>query len=227
MPGTLLPLASFLLVALTGAAQVVPPTPAAQPPAAASPAPAIPDAGFSSLLPDVERAATTLRNHLSQVEIDRWKTNAAGKRQAAADATSLNRNLVEALPGMVGQVRSTPTDLAAAFKLYRDLNALYEVLSSLTQSAGASAPAEESAMLAGDVSQLDNLRRSLADQLEQAAAMQQAQVNQMQDRIQALAAAAAATPPKKIVVDDNEPAPKPAKKKKPLPPKPQNPQEKQ
>ena len=182
---------------------------------------------FSALLPDVEQEATALRNHLAQMQIDRWKTSSTLKRQAEGDARSLDRNLAGALPGMIQQVRSAPSDLAAGFKLYRDLNALYEVLSSLAQSAGMFAAPDESGLLVDDVSKLDSLRRSLADRLEGAALAQQAQIGQLQSQIRSLTVAAATPPPRKIVVDDDQPAPEPAKRKKPAPSKPKNPQEKQ
>ena len=114
---------------------------------------------------------------------------------------------------MVQQVRAHPGSVGATFKLYRNLNALYDVMSSLTESAGAFGTNEEYRALANDTSNLDTLRRSLADRVETMATFRDNEVAQMQARARAASAAAAAAPPKKIVVDDNEAVKKSTKKK--------------
>ncbi|HEV2113017.1 MAG TPA: hypothetical protein VGR50_02640, partial [Terriglobales bacterium] len=131
--------------------------------------------------------------------------------QASANAQSLMRNLSGALPEMIGGVRNAPNSLAPAFKLYRDLSALYDVFSSVTESAGAFGQKEDSRALARDGQALDTARRALGDYLESTAAIKDTQLHDLQAR----AAAAAAKPAQvtKVIVDDAEPA-KPIHKKK-------------
>jgi len=148
---------------------------------------------------------------LARLRVDKWKTDTASKRQAEANAESILRNLAAALPAIVQQVRANPGSVGATFKLYRNLNALYDVMSSLTESAGAFGSNEEYRALANDTSNLDTLRRSLADRVETMATFRDNEVAQLQARARP-ASAAAPAPPKKIVVDDNEPVKKSTKK---------------
>lgn len=175
--------------------------------------------GLSQALGQLEQVAPSTVRDVSQVRVDKWKADGRYKDQSRGNAQSIQRNLTAALPGMIQQVRSNPANLAPALKLYRNLNALYDVLASFTESAGAFGSKDEYNALASDVSNLDNVRRMLADQLEQMASSQDAQVARLASQLQASrqAAAVAATPPKKVVVDDTKPAAakKTATKKKP------------
>ena len=182
-----------------------------RPPASASPAsmrPA-PNASLGNLNQVIENA----RVDLAKLRVDKWKADSNSKRQAEANADSVQRNLTTALPALVQQVRANPGSVAANFKLYRNLNALYDVMTALTESAGAFGSKEEYEALANDTASLDTLRRSMADQLETMAASRDNEVAQLQARVrQQTAAAAAAAPPKKVIVDENEPVKKSTKK---------------
>jgi hypothetical protein len=152
------------------------------------------------------------RLDLARLRIEKWKADAANRRQAEANAESVQRNLASALPAMVQQVRANPGSVGATFKLYRNLNALYDVMSSLAESAGAFGSNEEYQALSNDTSKLDTLRRSLADRVETMATSRDNEVAQLQARARQAPPAAAPAPPKKIIVDDNESAKKSTKK---------------
>jgi len=183
--------------------------PTAAPPTNLQPAP-VPDATAS--LGQLNQIIENTRVDLARLRVDKWKADAASRRQAEANAESVQRNLASALPAIVQQVRANPGSVGATFKLYRNLNALYDVMSSLTESAGAFGSNEEYQALANDTSKLDTLRRSLADRVEAMATFRDNEVAQLQARARQASPAAAAAPPKKIVVDDNEPVKKSTKK---------------
>ena len=187
-------------------------TPVATPPTNMQQAP-VPDATAS--LGPLNQVVENTRVDLARLRVDKWKADAASKRQAEANAESVQRNLASALPAIVQQVRANPGSVGATFKLYRNLNALYDVMSSLTESAGAFGSNEEYQALANDTSKLDTLRRSLADRVEAMATFRDNEVTQLQARARQASPAAAAAPPKKIVVDDNEPVKKSTKKPAP------------
>ncbi|MBZ5511696.1 MAG: hypothetical protein LAN70_11080 [Acidobacteriia bacterium] len=215
MRNALVPLLA-LAISLGAAAQLSAPpprspsrTPVAAPPTNLQPA-TIPDATAS--LGQLTQIIENTRLDLARLRVDKWKADAASKRQAEANAESVQRNLAAALPAIVQQVRANPGSVGATFKLYRNLNALYDVMSSLTESAGAFGSNEEYRTLANDTSKLDSLRRSLADRVEAMAAFRDNEVAQLQARARPASATAAAAPPKKIVVDDNEPVKKSTKK---------------
>ncbi len=200
-------LVPVLALAMLASAQVSAAPPASQPPAAA--AANMPGPELNASLAQLEQFVQNARLDLARLRIDKWKTDSNVKRQAEANSESLQRNLTAALPSIVNQVRANPSSVAATFKLYRNLNALYDVMSVLAESAGAFGPKEEYQALGNDAGNLDNLRRSLADKVEMMANARDTEIAQLQARARA---AAAAPPPKKVVIDDTEPVKKPAKK---------------
>lgn len=182
-----------------------------------------------SVIPDLDRlqaAASQTSAIISHMRIERWRADSNSKQQAQSNADSIQRNLTSALPGMIDSVRSSPRDLAAEFKLYRNTNALYDVMTSLTEAAGAFGTKGEYEALAQQLEVLDSVRRNLGDTIEQLVASTQSEVGQLRTELQAAqraAAAAAAAPPKKVViVDDNAPDKKATTKKKPAAKKPPN-----
>ncbi len=174
---------------------------------------------MTSVLPDLDRlqaAASQANLDLSHMRIDKWKVDADSKRQAQANADSVQRNLTSALPGMISAVRSAPQDLSAEFKLYRNLNALYDVFASLTEVTGAFGPKNDFQALAQQLETIDSVRRNLGDALERLTSSTQSELDQLRTQVRTYQRAAAAAPPaKKVVVDDNQPTKKTVHKKKP------------
>ncbi len=208
-----LPALVLLLCGLGVAQTPAPPATAAVP--ATAPASST-SAGIGPELDSLQTSATQTAGVLGRLRIEKWKADGDSKRQAQSNADSIQRNLTSALPAMIANVRSNPQDMSAQFKLYRNLNALYDVLTSVTESAGAFGPKNDYEALASQLAQFDTARRAVGDSVEQLAASTQAQLNQLRSQVQTLEqrTAAAATPPKKVVVDENEPAKKATTTKK-------------
>jgi hypothetical protein len=204
--------------------------PATQP-SPATPSPATPSASETTSAPTVlsdldrlQAAASATSQAISRIRIEKWKADHSSKQQALANADSIQRNLTSALPGMIDGVRSAPQDLAMEFKLYRNINALYDVMSSLTESTGAFGAKSDYDALAKQVDVIDSVRRNLGDVVEGLASSTQSELGQLRVQLraaqQAAAAAAAAVPPKRVLVDDNAPEKKAATgTKKKTPPK--------
>jgi hypothetical protein len=172
------------------------------------------DVQLSNLLTQLERAALDANGALGRLRIDKWKTNSDQKQQAEANRDSLQKNLAYAIPELTSKIRQDPQDLNANFKLYRNLNALYDVLSNVAESAGAFGPKDQYEMLAQTLSSIDQVRHDLGDRLDQLTAQNQAQLVQLRNQVQSIRQQEVSAPPKKIVIDDNAPTPK-AKKTKP------------
>ncbi len=172
----------------------------------------------SSLASDLDRlqsAASQANVDISHMRIEKWKADSASKQQAQANADSLQRNLTTALPGLIDGFRAAPQDLSAGFKLYRNLTALYDVFASFTESAGAFGPRSDYDALARQLNVIDSVRHDLGDNLENLSSAKEAELKQLQTRVQTLQqAAAAAPPPKKVIVDDTQPVKKTTHKKK-------------
>ncbi len=169
----------------------------------------------NALLGQLESTAQSATAALSRMRINKWKTDSGTKQQEQANAESIQRNLQTAMPGLIAAVRSNPDDLAASFKLFRNLDALYDVMGNLAESAGAFGPRDDYQALEGSFNNLDRLRRSFADRVESLAVSQQAELGRLRGQVRSMQAAAPPAPPKKVIVDDNEPAKKPVHKRKP------------
>ena len=171
-------------------------------------------AQVATTLPQLQRTVENARVDLARVRVDKWKTDSAVKQQAATNIESLQRNLTGALPTLVAAAQQNPSSLNASFKLYRNLNALYDVMSNVTESAGAFGAKDEYAALAQDLNNLDTARRAFADAVDSMTAQRDADFARIQQTARQATQAAAAAPPKKIVIDDNELVKKTTTKKK-------------
>ena len=203
----------FLILALTCAAQVTSPAGGTssgptQPGATAAPA------NLSATLPQLQRAAENARVDLARLRVDKWKADSSVKQQAAANIESLQRNLSGALPTLVTAAQQNPSSLNASFKLYRNVNVLYDVMGSVAESAGAFGGKDEYAALAQDLTGLDTARRALADAMDSMTAQRDADFARFQQAAQRAQQQAAAAPPKKVVIDDSETTTKKATPKK-------------
>jgi hypothetical protein len=107
-----------------------------------------------------------LTNDLTKVRVEKWKADGDSKRQSLANLESLQRNLQSALPAMVSQLNAAPDSLGVTFKLYRNIGALYDVLSNLAESAGAFGSKDEYQTLANDATTIEKARRALAERMD-------------------------------------------------------------
>src|SRR5438270_4492804 len=167
-----------------------------------------PDLGM--LLSKIDQETQGLNTDVGKLRVEKWKADSASKYQATENAASIQRSITSALPGLISAVRSAPQSLASNFKLYRTINALYDVLASLGESAGAFGKREEYETIAPHIAALDDSRRSYGDLLQQMVAAADNRIALAQQQAQA---AAAQLPPKKVIVDDTEPSPAPPRKK--------------
>jgi hypothetical protein len=206
----------------TAAAQVAPsPSPSAS-------APPVPYASVSQLnllLSQLEQVAQAMQVDLAKLRIEKWKTDSNTRRSTQADVESIQRNLQMALPAIIAQLRSSPENVSTTFKLYRNLDALYDVFGPVVESAGAFGSKDEFQSVQNDLSSLERSRRALAERMETLASAKEGELTHLRSQVRDLQAAAVPpTPPKKVLVDDTEPPKKVVKKKTvPKPPKPTTP----
>lgn len=175
---------------------------------------------LNGLLTQLEASSQTAQLDLAKLRIERWKTDGSTKKQTQNDVESVQRNLQSALPEMIGQLRNAPEDMPATFKLYRNLDALYDVLGGIVESAGAFGPKDDFQALQNDLNSFESTRKQLADRTNTLATSKEQEIIRLRTELKTAQAAIPVAPPKKIVVDDNEPAKKPVVKKKPAAKKP-------
>lgn len=206
---------SLLVLVANGFAQIQPVN------QTGSPAP-VPYASVSQtnlLVSQVEQLSQGIQGDLAKLRVDKWKTDSNTKRGTQGDIESIQRNLHDALPEMTGQLKNSPDGLEPTFKLYRNLDALYDVFSSVVESAGAFGSRDDYQSLQNNLSELERVRKSVADRMDSLASAKEQELSQLRTQVRTLQAQATpAEPPKKVVVDDTQPA-KPVKKKTTAKPK--------
>lgn len=201
-----------------------------------SPAPVTPAVSYNSaselnqLLTQLQQTSQTTQLDLASLSIERWKVDSNTKRNTAADVESIQRNLQTALPEIMGRLRSSPESLPPTFELYRNLDALYDVFTSVVESAGAFGNRDEYQALRNDLNAMETSRRAFADRMEKLTTAKENEIGDLRTQLQKAKAVEQVAPAKKVVVDDAPEAEKPVKKKpvhkKPKPPAPaQQPQQ--
>jgi hypothetical protein len=168
---------------------------------------------LNAILTKLQQTAQSMQTDLGKLRIDKWKTDSATKKQTLANVESIQRNLQSALPEMIASLNGSPENLSATFKLYRNLDALYDVFGSVVESAGAFGSKDEFQTLGNDMNGLEAARRAFGERMQKLAASKEDELTHLRTQIKTLAAAPP-PPPKKVIVDDTEPPKKPAAKKK-------------
>jgi hypothetical protein len=179
-----------------------------------------PTANLNAILTQIQQATSSASANIAKLRIEKWKTDAEQKQQLQQVAESLQKNIANAVPGLVTDVQSSRGSVLTSFKLYHNLNVLYEFLSSLADAAGSLGKKDEYEPLAADATALDTVRQNLSIYIEQAAV-------KLEAANRAPVAPVQAQPPdpstqkKVIVIDENNAAPKktakPTKKKSSTP----------
>jgi hypothetical protein len=173
---------------------------------------------LNGMLAQLDTTSKNTQADLVKLRIERWKTDNSYKKQILTNVDSIQRNLQGALPAIMAQLRSAPEDLPATFKLYRNLDALYDVLGSVVESAGAFGSKDDFQTLSNDLTGFEDTRKQMAQRIENLSSAKEAEIVRLRTDLKTAQAAVPTTPPKKSVVDDNQPAKpaaKPPVKKKP------------
>ena len=170
---------------------------------------------LNSILADLQQWMLLASRDLTGLRIEKWKTDNAQKMEMEKAVASLQRNLATIVPGPVNDLRKAPDSASKSFKLYHNVNLVYEFLGSVTDAAGSFGREDEYDPLAGDVASLDKLRHRLSQHAEQAAALLETNLQEartQEAKLEALVEAAAqASAPRKVVIEDPAPAKKPKK----------------
>jgi hypothetical protein len=197
-PGHMLP--ARLAVLLTLAA--LPLSLAAQG-AAADPAPVALSNALQPALSQVNQA-------VSGIDIRHWKAPGSVKSAVAGDVSSIQRDLSGTLAGLMSQAEAAPSSIPSSFAVYRNVDALYDTLLRVVETANLAAPDQDATALESALTQLESARTDLGEKIQVATQAQQSEIVRLRTVI-ARAAAAPAPPVKTVVVDDG-----PAKKETPV-----------
>jgi len=182
-----------------------------------------PPTDLNTILLQVQKATSSANVNLGKLRIEKWKTDSQQKQQMQQVADSLQKNITNAVPGLISDVQTSRGGVLASFKLYHNLNVVYEFLSSMAEAAGAYGKREEYQPLEGDATALDTVRQNLSIYIEQATGKMEAENRAAANAVQARQAPGTLVPGKKVVVIDENETPsrkKPKSSKKKTSPQP-------
>lgn len=174
-------------------------------------------------VPSTTKPSDTLRPALSQISrtcaglnISRWKAPSEVRADAQQNVDSIERDLNSTLPGLLSQADAAPNSVAAVFPVYSNVDALYDVLLRVSETANLAAPPSDASDLEVALRTLESARSQLGSTIVSSAKSNEDELLRLQTAIQKAAAAQAAAPPPKTTVVDDGPAKTatPAKRKK-------------
>src|ERR1051325_7327415 len=109
-----------------------------------------PPTDLNTILLQIQQATSSANANIGKLRIEKWKTDNQQKLQMQQVADSLQKNISNAVPGLISDVQTSRGGVLASFKLYHNLNVVYEFLSSMAEAAGAFGKKEEYQPLEGD-----------------------------------------------------------------------------
>lgn len=196
-------------------------------------------ADLNSTLLNLDRISQATQNDIANLHVEKWKSGwksgfmkgSSQKEQAQQAAGSLERNLANALPGLMRDVEASRGSIFATFKLYDDVSLVCEALDSLISASEAAGKKNDAAPLVDDYTAMTRVRRSLSTYIQHSAATWETRgkmpaVSFSTPAAQPARQTASSSPQiittdagvKKIIIDDTVPEkkPAPAAKKKPV-----------
>ena len=189
----------FLPVALIALGLLMAASASAQP--AAVPAPAN-SAVSNTMRPALSQVAQTL----SSLNIRKWKAPNPVREEATSNVAAIQRDINGTLATLLQQADAAPTSVPAAFAVYRNVDALYDTLLRVVETAELAAPDNESNQLEATLKTLENARATLGDAILSGTQSEQAEIVRLRNSLAAATAAAEQRPTHTTVVEDG-PAP--------------------
>lgn len=164
--------------------------PAVAPQAAAAGVQPAPSAIMRPALDLLDQAIGTLRP-------DKWKASDAVRDDAAANISSIRRDLDATLPQLLATADGAPASVTQVLPAYRNIEALYDVLLRVAEAGRLSAPGDQRSALEEARGKLESARRALGDRIQAAALAREQQVHSLQAAVRAIppAPAPAVCPP--------------------------------
>jgi hypothetical protein len=175
----------------------------------------LPSAMLQPVLSDVQTSTSGL-------SISRWKAPGSVRDAAQQNVDSIQRDLGNTLPSLIAQADAAPGSVPASFAVYRNIDALYDVLLRVSESADLAAPENEADSVDSSLQKLEAARAQLGDSILRISQHDEAQVVALEAAVRSAKAAAAQPKPKPEIVVDDGPANAPAKRervRKKTPPK--------
>ncbi len=129
-----------------------------------------------------------LRHGLAGLRLDKWKAPGPVRQEASGNIGSITRDLDGTLPGLLATADAAPGTVSKNLPVFRNIDALYDVLLRVVETADLAAPENDTDSLHRALASLEDARRSLGDSLETAALNSEQQLSEFRTQLRAQAA---------------------------------------
>lgn len=161
-------------------------------------------------LQQVSISIAHLRRVIDTINVPKWKAPGDVRRTTASDVDSMRSDVTDTLPALLNTALGDPSKVSPAFSVYRNVDALYDVLLRVSETAQLAGASGDASLLEDQRAALENSRTQLGAALLQSAQSQEAEIVRLRS---AATPVAPPPPPTKTVIDDG-PAAKPRAKKR-------------
>ena len=174
--------------------------------------------------PSIPTASSILRPALDQIgsglsgiRLEKWKVPGEMRETTNANMSSISRDLDGTLPSLLGASDAKPSSIADTLPVYRNVEALYDVLLRVTEVADRGAPKDQIAALHNALASLENARHALGDSVLEASVLQDARISRLETSLQEQKSAAVTPAPCPEVHETHHPTRKRHKQESPTP----------
>lgn len=161
-------------------------------------------------------ALDTVQQTLDGLRLEKWKRGTV-REEAGANVTDIEKDLQTTLPPLVTEADGAHAAISKVLPVFRNIDALYDVLLRVVEASRVSAPAEQVIPLQESLISLGSARRKLAERLQESAIAQEKQIRDLRSTVEAQAAAARAVSPPATTTCAPSASPKKVLKKKAKP----------
>lgn len=150
----------------------------------------------------VRPALSNVQAVTAGLNVRKWKAPGSVRSSAQEDVNSIQRDLGSTLPGLLSTADATPGSVPPSFAVYRNLDALYDVLLRVAQTADLAAPSDEARALADSLQQLESARSALGQSIQSTSQHHEAELVALQSQIRLAKTAPVVTHRREDVIDD-------------------------
>jgi len=147
-------------------------------------------------------ALSQISQTIVSLNISRWKAPGEVRGATQQNVDSIQRDLNNTLPGLLATADAAPGSVSAVFPVYRNIDALYDVMLRVSQTAMLAAPDNEANSVNDALAKLESARNDLGNAILNNSKSNEAEVVKLRASIQQAATVQSVTPPKTTIVND-------------------------
>jgi hypothetical protein len=152
-------------------------------------------------------ALSSVQSTTAELNISKWKLPGDVRKATEQDVDSIQRDLGSTLPGLMAKADAAPASVPPSFAVYRNVDALYDVLLRVSQKADLSASSKEAVSIASSLRSLEAARSQLANSILSTAQRHEARIVALEAAVRTANAAPEGRKHENVIVDGPEKKP--------------------